>query len=135
MYYLCENYYKPITVQYYIADCVSWVPRLSLLDFRTNWTQKCTLRMELTHRQGKVKSLSSVQLLVTPWTIESMEFSRPEYWSGQPFPSVGLPYSKWILYQLSHQTWMDLETVILSERQISYDVAYMWNLKKKKRYK
>ena len=33
MYYLCENYYKPITVQYYIADCVSWVPRLTLLDF------------------------------------------------------------------------------------------------------
>ena len=32
MYYLCEKYYKPITVQYYIADCVSWVPRLTLLD-------------------------------------------------------------------------------------------------------
>ena len=28
MYYLCEKYYKPITVQYYIADCVGWVPRL-----------------------------------------------------------------------------------------------------------
>ena len=33
-------------------------------------------------------------------------------------------------------TWMDLEIVILSEvsqtqkRQISYDTAYMWNLKK-----
>ena len=26
---------------------------------------------------------------VTPWTIQSMEFSRPEYWSGQPFPSPG----------------------------------------------
>ena len=26
--------------------------------------------------------LSSVQLLTTPWTIQSMEFSRPEYWSG-----------------------------------------------------
>ena len=25
MYYLCENYYKPITVQYYIANYVSWV--------------------------------------------------------------------------------------------------------------
>ena len=25
----------------------------------------------------------------TPWIIESMEFSRPEYWSGQPFPSTG----------------------------------------------
>ena len=23
MYYLCENYYKPITVQYYIVTCVS----------------------------------------------------------------------------------------------------------------
>ena len=31
-YYLCEKYYTPITVQYYIADCVSWVPRLTLLD-------------------------------------------------------------------------------------------------------
>ena len=30
-------------------------------------------------------------------------------------------------------TWMDLEIVILSEvreRQISYDITYMWNLKK-----
>ena len=24
---------------------------------------------------------------MTPWSIQSMEFSRPEYWSGQPFPS------------------------------------------------
>ena len=30
MYYLCEKYYKSITVQYYVADCVSWVPRLTL---------------------------------------------------------------------------------------------------------
>ena len=31
-------------------------------------------------------------------------------------------------------TWMDLEIIILSEvnqRQISYDITYMWNLKKK----
>ena len=33
------------------------------------------------------KSLSRVWLFVTPWTIQSMEFSRPEYWSGWPFPS------------------------------------------------
>ena len=32
MYYLCEKYYKPITVQSYIADCVHRVPRLTLLD-------------------------------------------------------------------------------------------------------
>ena len=32
--------------------------------------------------------------------------------------------------------WMDLEVIILSEvsqRQISYDITYMWNLKKKKK--
>ena len=26
---------------------------------------------------------------MTPWTIQSIEFSRPEYWSGSPFPSPG----------------------------------------------
>ena len=26
---------------------------------------------------------------VTPWIIQSMEFSRPEYWSGWLFPSSG----------------------------------------------
>ena len=28
--------------------------------------------------------------MVTPWAIQSMEFSRPEYWSGQPSPSPGI---------------------------------------------
>ena len=42
----------------------------------------------------KVKSLSRVQLLATPWTVAyqappSMGFSRQEYWSGVPFPSPG----------------------------------------------
>ena len=32
--FLCEKYYKPITVQYSIADCVSWVPMLTLLDLK-----------------------------------------------------------------------------------------------------
>ena len=40
----------------------------------------------------KVKSLSRVQLLATPWTAAyqaplSMGFSRQEYWSGVPSPS------------------------------------------------
>ena len=39
-----------------------------------------------------MKSLSLVQLLVTPWTAAyqappSMGFSRQEYWSGVPLPS------------------------------------------------
>ena len=41
----------------------------------------------------KVKSLSRVQLLVTPWTAAyqappSMGFSRQEYWGGVPLPSL-----------------------------------------------
>ena len=40
----------------------------------------------------KVKSLSHVQLFVTPWTAADqapppMGFSRQEYWSGVPLPS------------------------------------------------
>ena len=40
----------------------------------------------------KVKSLSRVGLLVTPWTADyqappSMGFSRQQYWSGVPLPS------------------------------------------------
>ena len=71
MYYFCEKYYKPITVQYYIVNHVSWGLRLTLLEI-VKW-----------------KSLSSVQLFETPWTVQSMEFSRPKYWSGYPFPSPG----------------------------------------------
>ena len=33
--------------------------------------------------------LSRVWPFETPWTIQSMECSRPEYWSGLPFPSSG----------------------------------------------
>ena len=40
----------------------------------------------------KVKLLSNIQLFVTSWTITfpaplSMDFSRPEYWSGPLSPS------------------------------------------------
>ena len=32
--------------------------------------------------EGSPKCLSHVWLFVTPWTTQSAEFSRPEYWSG-----------------------------------------------------
>ena len=43
----------------------------------------------------KVKSLSRVRLLATPWTAAyqappSMRFSRQEYWSGLPSPMTNL---------------------------------------------
>ena len=47
----------------------------------------------------KVKSLSRVQLLATPWTAAhqappSMGFSRQEYWSGAPLPSLIILYRR-----------------------------------------
>ena len=59
----------------------------------------------------KWKLLSHVRLSATPQTIQSMEFSRPEYWSGLAFPFSRrssqprdcLPHCRRILYQLSHQ--------------------------------
>ena len=41
---MCEKYYEPMTVQYYIAN---WVRRLNLLDLQTNWTEESALGMEL----------------------------------------------------------------------------------------
>ena len=45
--------------------------------------------------KAKVKSLSHIRLLATPWTAAcqappSMGFSRQEYWSGVPLPSPSL---------------------------------------------
>ena len=50
---------------------------------------------------GKVKLLSRVRLLVTPWTAArqappSMGFSRQEYWSGVPLPSPFVSLGKFI---------------------------------------
>ena len=37
----------------------------------------------------KWKSLRRVWLFATPYTMQSVEFSRPEYWSGYPSPFLG----------------------------------------------
>ena len=62
---------------------------------------------------SKWKSLSHVRLFATPWTIQSMEFSRSEYWVSSLsllqgiFPTQGLNpgllHCRQILYQLSHK--------------------------------
>ena len=56
----------------------------------------------------KVKSLSRVRLLTTPWTAAyqappSMGFSRQEYWSGLPLPSPNVyKYTHLYLYLSIH---------------------------------
>ena len=60
------------------ARTLEWVA----ISFSNAWEQKV-----------KVKSLSRLRLLATPWTAAyqvppSMGFSRQEYWSGVPSPSL-----------------------------------------------
>ena len=67
----------------------------------------------------KVKSLSRVRLLATPWTAAyqappSMGFSRQEYWSGVPSPSPTMEYYSAIKRNEIvpfAEMWMDVETV------------------------
>ena len=40
-------------------------------------------------QKGSPNKKSHVRLFATPWTIQFLEFSRPEYQNGQPFPSPG----------------------------------------------
>jgi len=58
----------------------------------------------------KVKSLSHIQLLVTPWTAAyqarlPMGFSRQEYWSGVPLPSPWIK-ANWKWLNKRCQEWM-----------------------------
>ena len=73
-----------------------------------------TLKVALSRIKVNVKKwLSCVRLFATQWTVRSMEFSRPEHWSGQPsllqgiFPTQGsnwgLLHYRQTLYQLSYQ--------------------------------
>ena len=39
--------------------------------------------------QREVKVAQSIPTLWDPWTVQSVEFSRPDHWSGRPFPFPG----------------------------------------------
>ena len=85
----------------------------------------------------KWKSFSHVRLFETSWTIQSMEFSRPEYWSGWPFPfqgifptqgsNPGLPHCRWILYQLSHQGML-FRHFFWPRQNVSFALLLIWKL-------
>ena len=68
-------------------------------------------------RKVKVKLLSRVWLLVTPWTAAyqaplSMGFSRQEYWSGVPLPSpLGKLESSKETLRLDLITWVSLSVM------------------------
>ena len=60
----------------------------------------------------KVKALSCVRLLATPWTAAhqappSMGFSRQEYWSGVPLPSLTPMLSVYVFVIVIFSSWID----------------------------
>ena len=66
----------------------------------------------------KVKSLSRVQLLATPWTAAyqaplSMGFSRQEYWSGVPLLSPSM-----------HRSWFQIPALLF--RDLGETVNTCW---------
>ena len=97
----------------------------------------------------KVKSLSHVQLFVTPWTVAyqaplSMGFSRQEYWSGLPFPSVSLllfckyvlvifkiPHISdiiWFVFDLFHLVWWSLGPFMLLQMALFHSCSQLTSI-------
>ena len=92
----------------------------------------------------KVKSLSRVQLLATPWTAAyqaplSMGFSRQEYWSGVPLPSPKYwqrLQNKWTLKTLyqekgdrctrPHSAWVQLDQLHRGRKWIRGCLGLVW---------
>ena len=92
---------------------VDWICPLLLFFLFLYWSILKLCTYIYPRLEWKWKLPSSVQLFATPWSIQSMEFSRSEYYNGYLsllqgiFPTQGsnpgLPHCRWILYQLSHQ--------------------------------
>ena len=87
------------------------------------------------------KQLCCVPLFMTPWTVAhqaplSMEFSRQEYWSGQPSPSPGelpdpgikpgSPALQVDVLPLSHQGSHTLQTDVCGRPFLSKNSLDMW---------
>ena len=74
----------------------------------------------------KSKSLSRVRLLATPWTAAyqappSMGFSRQEYWSGVPLPSLKVGSLAIIILILSIEN--PKESIELGNTVLSHSVV------------
>ena len=101
------------------ASTLEWV----VISFSSAWKWKV-----------KVKSLSHVWLLATPWTAHqappSVGFSRQEYWSGVPLPSLFHCSSMSILYFIKVMVSNKLEGARgsgpLSEPKTIYETLTYW---------
>ena len=88
----------------------------------------CHFLLQCMKVKMKVKSLSRVLLLATPWTAAfqappSMGFSRQEYWSGVPLPSP----SSTVELKHSHYRWEEKLLNSLSLLEIERSIM-TWEL-------
>ena len=83
----------------------------------------------------KVKSLSRIRLLATPWTAayqapQSMGFPRQEYWSGVPLPSPYLYLSKnylsFLLEQVSPSLSLSLSLSLTHTHTHTHTHTLVW---------
>ena len=77
----------------------------------------------------KVKSLSRVQLLVTPWTVAhqvppSMGFSRQEHWSGVPSPSLRWPFKYYTTFVINGLTEIILQHYGISRTPFTWHTSF-----------
>ena len=83
----------------------------------------------------KVKSLSPVRLLATPWTAAyqappTVGFSRPEYWSGVPLPSSSTMFQFGIWVNLSGLSFAIYWPIWSLSRSVPYSLdCYSFTLK------
>ena len=97
--------YKMIVKQ--MQDFWKLHPLEGMMGSLDSWEKKQTTNDNLVYNRNKLcscvyylatyyyaQSLSCIRLFATPWTVVhqallSMEFSKPEHWSGLPFPTPG----------------------------------------------
>ena len=63
------------------------VSRFAMKQCQGSYSCRCII-IDRNKTELNWKSLSCVWLSEMPWTIQSMKFSRPEFWHGWPFPSL-----------------------------------------------
>ena len=84
MYYLHEKHCKSITIQYHVADGVSWVPRLTLLDLQTELMNALSEQISFVCRGLTVQWNSTAHHLET-------KAAKKGSWAA-----VGYPQGAWL---------------------------------------
>ena len=73
MYYLYKRYNKPITVQYYIANCVSWVSTLCWAQLGKNLPATQETRIQFLGREDPLEKEMATHSSILAWRISWTE--------------------------------------------------------------